>query len=123
MLLLIKTATDEKTKKFGRAQVTGGKGTATRTVGLLGGILNFAVDRGFITMNPVIGVKRFPDKKSDRFLKLFEIQRLVQVMEEERLSGTNVQAHNIISLLLSSFDWSVIGTQRQRYNPAICPFT
>ena len=51
MLLLIKTATDEKTKKFGRAQVTGGKGTATRTVGLLGGILNFAVDRGFITMN------------------------------------------------------------------------
>ena len=38
-----KTAIDEKTKKRGRAIVEGGKGTATRTVGLLGGIVR--VDR------------------------------------------------------------------------------
>jgi hypothetical protein len=36
-----KTAADEKTKLRGRAIVEGGRGTATRTVGLLGGIMSF----------------------------------------------------------------------------------
>src|SRR5579871_411015 len=40
-----KTAANIKTGKFGRAIVEGGKGTATRTVGLLGGIFSFAVER------------------------------------------------------------------------------
>ena len=39
-----KTATDIKTGKRGRAIVRGGEGTATRTVGLLGGIFAYAVD-------------------------------------------------------------------------------
>jgi|GEM_PF-5705187 len=37
-----KTAVDVKTKRHGRAIVTGGKGTATRTVRLLGGIFSHA---------------------------------------------------------------------------------
>jgi len=40
-----KTAADVKTRLRGRAIVSGGKGTATRTVGLLGGIFSFAVSR------------------------------------------------------------------------------
>jgi Arm DNA-binding domain len=41
-----KTASDVKTGFRGRAIVEGGSGTAARTVGLLGGILSFAVSEG-----------------------------------------------------------------------------
>ncbi|MEO0032585.1 MAG: hypothetical protein RIS94_2343, partial [Pseudomonadota bacterium] len=43
-----KTAMDEKTGKHGRAIVKGGKGAATRTVRLLGGIFSFAVEAGYL---------------------------------------------------------------------------
>jgi hypothetical protein len=48
-----KTRVSVKTKKLrGRAIVRGGAGTATRTVGLLGGILTYAVEAGIIESNP-----------------------------------------------------------------------
>lgn len=58
-----KTAADIKTGLFGRAIFEGGKGAATRTVGLLGGILSFAVSEGIIPSNPVRGVKRPADER------------------------------------------------------------
>lgn len=45
---------------------SGGKGTATRTTGLLGAIFSFAVKRKLRTDNPVRGVTRFKDGRKDR---------------------------------------------------------
>lgn len=57
-----KTAADVKTKARGRAIVTGGKGTAARTMGLLGGILTYAVNEGYRPDNPVKGIVRPKDE-------------------------------------------------------------
>jgi integrase len=77
-----KSAADVKTGLRGRAIVKGGRGTATRTVGLLGGIFSYAVDNGMRSdsTNPVHGVKRFPDKKEERFLTPAEFGKLGEVM-------------------------------------------
>jgi integrase len=51
-----RTKADVKTKARGRAIVTGGKGTATRTMALLSTILTHAVDEGFRSDNPARGI-------------------------------------------------------------------
>lgn len=56
-----KSATDVKTKPRGRAIVTGGKGTAARTMGLLGGIFSSAVAEGYRSENPISGIARPKD--------------------------------------------------------------
>jgi integrase len=50
-------------KKRGKSIVQGGKGAATRTLGLLGGILSYAVSEGTLPNNPVHGVKRPADNR------------------------------------------------------------
>lgn len=95
-----KTATSVKTRLHGRAIVRGGKGTATRTVGLLGGILSYAVDCGIIEANPVVGIKRFPDKKGDRYLNNRELAALGAAIRQARLIGENATALSILELLI-----------------------
>jgi integrase len=56
-----KSAADIKTKARGRAIVKGGKGTAARTVGLLGGIFSYAVSEGYRADNPINGIVRPKD--------------------------------------------------------------
>lgn len=94
-----KTAADEKTKKHGRAIVEGGKGTATRTVGLLGGIMSFAVSRHLRPDNPVRGVKRYPDRKGERYLSAAELARLGEALARMEQEGANPFAIAIIRLL------------------------
>ncbi|QYU70317.1 site-specific integrase [Leptolyngbya sp. 15MV] len=63
-----KSAVRIKTKARGVANVRGGRGTATRTVGLLGAIFGYAVRQGLRVDNPVHGVTRFADGKRQRRL-------------------------------------------------------
>lgn len=95
-----KTATDVKTRRRGRAIVTGGKGTASRTVGLLGGIFTYAVEAGMMSENPVRGVKRYKDKKNLRFLSYEELIRLGKALREVEANGANPQGVAIIRLLI-----------------------
>jgi integrase len=63
-----KTAQRVKTQKRGLAYVRGGKGAASRTVGLLGAIFAYAVSRRMRSDNPVRGVVRYADGKRERRL-------------------------------------------------------
>ncbi len=62
-----KTATRTPTcKRRGVSHVKGGRGTATRTVGLLGAIFSYAVQHRMRPDNPVSGVKKFAEGRRDR---------------------------------------------------------
>ena len=64
-----KTARREKTAKpRGVSHVRGGKGTASRTVGLLGAIFTYAVRKGYRPDNPVRGIVRYADGQRQRRL-------------------------------------------------------
>ncbi|MGJ8562464.1 MAG: tyrosine-type recombinase/integrase [Alphaproteobacteria bacterium] len=92
-----KTAVDVKTGHRGRAIVKGGKGTASRTVGLLGGIFSYAVDQDLLESNPVRGVKRFADKSNQRFLNQVELLTLGGVLQD---ADVNPMALAILKLLI-----------------------
>lgn len=111
-----KTAKVVKTKKHGLARVTGGKGTATRTLGLLGGIFSYAIDQGYLQDNPIRGVKRFKDKIFERFLSEKEFKKLGDVLREAENDGTNPNAIAIIRLLiLTGCRLSEISTLKWKY--------
>ena len=97
-----KTATDVRTGPRGRAIVEGGKGTATRVVGLLGGIFTFAIEQGIRPDNPVRGVKRFTDGKGERYLSTDELARLGDALVAAEEEGENSFAIAGIRLLMLS---------------------
>ena len=78
-----KTAGRTKTaKKRGLAHVRGGKGTASRTVGLLGAIFTYAVRKRMRADNPVHGVIRFADGMKERRLSDAEYEALGKAIRE-----------------------------------------
>jgi integrase len=94
-----KTADDIKTGFRGRAIVKGGAGTAARTVGLLGGILSFAVSEGVIPTNPVRGVKRPADNRREIRLTAEQYRTLGDALTEAASGGENSAAILAIRLL------------------------
>ncbi len=87
-----KTATVVPTKLRGKAVVEGGIGTASRTIGLLGGILSFAMAEGIIATNPVHGVARPADNRRERRLSPSEYRKLGQALAEAEEQMENSQA-------------------------------
>ncbi len=77
-----------------------GKGTASRTVGMLGGIFSFAGRKKICTINPVRGVERFADRKVERFLSPAELARLGETLATAEKGGVNPYAVAAIRMLL-----------------------
>jgi len=63
-----KTANTRKTKPRGVSRISGGRGIATRAVGLVGGIFSYAVDHGMRMDNPAHRVRKFAENKRHRRL-------------------------------------------------------
>ncbi len=83
-----KTAGKTKTgKKRGLARVRGGRGAASRAVGLLGGIFTYAVRRRMRPDNPVHGVLRFADGKRERRLTNAEYAALGEALQRAQAAG------------------------------------
>jgi integrase len=81
------TAARIKTKKRGLARVRGGKGTATRTMGLLGAIFTYAVRHRMRPDNPVHGVMRFADGRRERRLSEDEYLTLGAALRQGEAEG------------------------------------
>jgi integrase len=95
-----KTAKDRKTRKQGRSIIKGGKGVANRTIGMLGAILEFAVERGYRSDNPARGVKKYREGRPARFLSNEEMARLGDALRDAEQAKVNLYAIAAIRLLL-----------------------
>jgi integrase len=77
-----KTAGKTKTKPRGLARVRGGRGTASRTVGLLGAIFAYAVRHRMRPDNPAHGVLRPADGRRERRLSDEEYKALCEALRK-----------------------------------------
>jgi integrase len=97
-----KSKADIKTKKRGRAIVEGGRGTAARSLAVLGAMLQFAVGRQLISANPAKGVRLLKGEKKERFLSEAEVARLADTLvtmdREHRLSPSTAAAIRLLLL-------------------------
>jgi len=96
-----KTAVNIKTGPRGRAVVTGGAGTASRTMGLLGSIFSYAIKMGIRTDNPVRGIERPADGTRDRVLSPEEYKRLGKALKVLEQTGSNkvaLRAYRVLAL-------------------------
>jgi len=76
-----RTAARRKAKFRGRSITTGGPGVANRTVSLLSKMMGCAVDWGMRTDNPALRIKKYPERRKDRFLDTDEVRRLLKALD------------------------------------------
>lgn len=87
-------------KKYGKAVVKGGPGTAAKAVGLLSAIYNWGINNGLAQSNPCAGVEKPADNKRERFLTKDEYRKLGMGLEQAENENVNPIALAAIKLLL-----------------------
>lgn len=100
-----KTSVNRRAGKRVRLRVTGGTGAANRCLALLSKMFNLAEDWGLRLQhtNPVRGVKKFREKKIERYLSNEEFARLGEVLACAADQGlADLASVNAIKLLLFS---------------------
>ncbi|MCH8172261.1 MAG: site-specific integrase, partial [Proteobacteria bacterium] len=100
----------------------GGRGAASKTLGLLSVIFSRAIKEKYITVNPVVGVRRPKDRKLERFLTLEEFTRLgnALALAEKNKSETEYVIAAIRLLIFTGcrrseilkLQWAQVDTQR-----------
>lgn len=89
-----------KTEKLrGKSIVRGGPGTASRTLGLFGAILTYAINAGIIDSNPAHGIRKPKDQVRQRRLTEVEYRALGQMLAEIRSDHSYTTSADIIRLL------------------------
>jgi integrase len=94
-----KTAATVRTRPRGLARVTGGPTAAVRAMGLLGGMLSYAKEMGYIEQNPAHGVRKPADKRRSFRLAPEEYRSLGQALETAEANGEHWQAISAIRLI------------------------
>jgi integrase len=111
-----KTAGQIKTGRYGLARVTGGKGTATRTVGLLGAIFTYGGRKGVRSDNPVHGVMRYADGRRERRLSDGEYAALGSALREAEAQGKIWPAATAMARFLALTGWRSGEAQALRWS-------
>ena len=94
------TAANIKTGTQGLARVSGGEGTAAKTVRVLSTILSFGVREGVLVSNPASNIHKAPSRKIERYLSKDEIRNLRSVINNARTRCMTSLAYDVIELLL-----------------------
>ncbi|MFO1086752.1 MAG: tyrosine-type recombinase/integrase [Reyranellaceae bacterium] len=117
-----KTRADERTRKRGRAIVTGGPVAATRTTLVLSAMLQWATTRKFRPDNPGKGIKLNKPKQRERFLSAAELARLGEAFANGERQGLNPNSLAILRLLvltgarrneIASLRWDYVDFERK----------
>jgi len=117
-----KARRDLKTKPRGRSIVRGGLMNAGRTVGLLGGILTYAVRNGIIDHNPVRYVVKPASRVRQRHLCEAEYRTFGRIIREAAEEGRNEAALEIMRILaltgcrrgeIEKLRWEEVDEQRR----------
>jgi integrase len=94
-----KTAATVRTRPRGLARVTGGPTAAVRALGLLGGMLTYAKEMGYIEQNPARGIRKPADKRRSFHLAPEDYRTLGEALEAAERRGEHWQAVAAIRLL------------------------
>jgi integrase len=109
-----KTAARKKAKYRGRSIITGGPGVANRVVALMSKMMACSVDWGMRSDNPVLRIKKYPERRKDRFLDTDEFERLLHALrtaECERSETPDIVACSLLLLFTGPRCGVVLGLE------------